>query len=93
MTVALYTHMDMFDHRPGEGHPERSERLRSVTDALADSTLDLAPHEAPLVDEADLLKVHDRAYLDAIARLAPAFAMAEPWRPMIIGLGLFTMLL
>lgn len=72
MTVALYTHLDMFDHRPGAGHPERSERLGSVIDALEDSDLDLAPHEAPLVDEADLLKVHDRAYLDAIAQLAPA---------------------
>ena len=50
MTIALYTHLDMFDHRPGEGHPERSERLGSVIDAQEDSDLDLAPHEAPLVD-------------------------------------------
>ncbi|PZU44904.1 MAG: Na+/H+ antiporter subunit A [Microbacterium sp.] len=34
-----------------------------------------------------------KAGIYLIARLAPAFAMAEPWRPMIIGLGLFTMLL
>jgi acetoin utilization deacetylase AcuC-like enzyme len=72
MTVALYTHLDMFDHRPGDRHPERPERLRSVADALEDSDLDLAPNDAPLVEEADLLRVHDRAYLDAIARLAPA---------------------
>lgn len=71
MTVALYTHQDMFDHRPGDRHPESPERLASVMGALNDSTLDLAPHDAPFVDEADLLKVHDRAYLDEIARLSP----------------------
>ena len=72
MTLALYTHRDMFDHRPGEGHPERPERLQAVTGALADATLDLAPHDAPLVDAADLLLAHDQAYLDMIERVAPA---------------------
>jgi len=71
MTVALYTHQDMFDHRPGDRHPESPERLASVIGALEDATLDLAPNDAPFVEEADLLKVHDRAYLDEIARLAP----------------------
>ena len=72
MTVALYTHQDMFDHRPGAGHAERPERLRAVADALDDATLDLAPFEAPLVAEADLLRVHDAAYVEAIFRAAPA---------------------
>jgi acetoin utilization deacetylase AcuC-like enzyme len=71
MTVALYTHQDMFDHRPGDRHPESPERLASVIGALEDAALDLAPNDAPFVDEADLLRVHDRAYLDEIARLAP----------------------
>lgn len=34
-----------------------------------------------------------KAGIYLIARLAPAFADSEPWRPMIISLGLFTMLL
>jgi acetoin utilization deacetylase AcuC-like enzyme len=72
MTVALYTHQDMFDHRPGERHPERPERLRAVVDALDDAGLDLAPNDAPLVEEADLLRVHDAAYLAAIADAAPS---------------------
>src|SRR5687768_3862416 len=72
MTVALYTHQDMFDHRPGERHPERPERLKAVCDALDDADLDLMPNDAPLVEEADLLRVHDRAYVDTIARLAPS---------------------
>src|SRR5436190_6956966 len=72
MTVALYTHQDMFDHRPGERHPERPERLRAVIDALGDaSDLDLSPNDAPLVEEADLLLVHDRAYVDQMYALAP----------------------
>ena len=61
----------MLDHRPGERHPESPERLASVLGALQDATLDLAPNDAPFVDEADLLRVHDRAYLDQIVRLAP----------------------
>jgi acetoin utilization deacetylase AcuC-like enzyme len=72
MSLALYTHTDMLDHRPGEWHPERPERLQAVIDALTDaSDLDLAASEAPLVEEADLLRVHPKAYLDAIAAAAP----------------------
>jgi acetoin utilization deacetylase AcuC-like enzyme len=66
MAVALYTHLDMLGHRPGERHPERPERLSAVTGALDDADLDLAPHEAPLVDDADLLAVHSGEYLAAI---------------------------
>jgi acetoin utilization deacetylase AcuC-like enzyme len=71
MTVALYTHQDMFDHRPGEHHPERPERLRAVVDALEDATLDLAPNDAPIVEAADLLRVHDAEYVAQIERRAP----------------------
>ncbi|MDB5495048.1 MAG: histone deacetylase family protein, partial [Phenylobacterium sp.] len=73
MTVALYTHLDMLDHRPGDWHPERPERLRAVVDALEDaSDLDLAACEAPLVEAADLARVHPQAYIDAITRASPA---------------------
>ena len=34
-----------------------------------------------------------KAGIYLIARCAPAFALAEPWRPIVIGLGIFTMLL
>jgi acetoin utilization deacetylase AcuC-like enzyme len=72
MTVALYTHVDMLDHRPGESHPERPERLRAVVDALTDATdLDLAPNDAPQVEEADLLRVHPQAYVDTIFGVSP----------------------
>lgn len=69
MTIALYTHPDMFDHRPGPRHPERPERLRAVADALEDATLDLEPLEAPYVEAADLLRVHDAAYVTRIEQV------------------------
>jgi acetoin utilization deacetylase AcuC-like enzyme len=72
MTVALYTHLDMLDHRPGAWHPERPERLRAVLDALEDaSDLDLAAAEAPLVEAADLARVHPDAYVTRIDAAAP----------------------
>ena len=71
MTVALYTHMDMLDHRPGESHPERPERLRAVTDALSDSDLRLMVRDAPPAEEGDLVRVHPQSYLDAIFAAAP----------------------
>ena len=77
MTVALYTHPDMLDHRPARGHAERPERLGAVLDALQDSDLDLAPHAAPPVTDADLLRVHDAAYLAEIVRAAPTTGLTR----------------
>ena len=71
MTVALFTHVDMLDHRPGDRHPERPERLRAVTDALGDSDMRFLVREAPVVEEADLARVHSQAYLDAISAARP----------------------
>lgn len=78
MSVALYTHADMFDHRPGAHHPERPERLGAVIDALGDaSDLDLEPCDAPLVEMADLLRVHDETYVQAIMQAAPATGLVR----------------
>jgi acetoin utilization deacetylase AcuC-like enzyme len=71
MTVALYTHVDMLDHRPGDRHPERPERLKAVTDALSDSDLRFVLREAPLVEDADLARVHRATYLEAISASWP----------------------
>jgi acetoin utilization deacetylase AcuC-like enzyme len=71
MTVALYTHVDMLDHRPGGRHPERPERLQAVTDALSDSDLQLVVRDAPQAEEGDLARVHPQSYLDAIFAAAP----------------------
>ncbi|MDB5452824.1 MAG: histone deacetylase family protein [Caulobacteraceae bacterium] len=72
MDVALYTHVDMLDHRPGDGHPERPERLTAVIDALSDAgDLTLIIRDAPLAEEADLARVHPKAYLDRIFAAKP----------------------
>ena len=72
MTIGLFTHSDMLDHRPGEGHPERPERLKSVTDSLSDaSDLDLETFEAPLADPLDLALVHPTTFVDRLFAAAP----------------------
>jgi acetoin utilization deacetylase AcuC-like enzyme len=73
MALALYTHADMLDHRPGARHPERPERLAAVTGALDDaSDLDLERREAPLIDTADLAAVHGEAFIASIVQASPA---------------------
>jgi len=72
MPVSLFTHADMLNHRPGEGHAERPERLQAVIDALDDdATLSLERHDAPLVETSDLALVHPQAFLDAVFAAAP----------------------
>jgi acetoin utilization deacetylase AcuC-like enzyme len=72
MAVGFFTHSDMLDHRPGEGHPERPERLRAVIDSLSDaSDLDLETFEAPMVDPHDLLQVHPKAFVERLFSAAP----------------------
>lgn len=73
MTVALYTHADMLDHRPGAFHVERPERLKAVLDALADaSDLKLEARDAPMISREALSQVHNPAYVEAVFGSAPA---------------------
>lgn len=81
MTVALYTHQAMFDHRPGASHAERPERLGAVIDALNDdATLDLEPREAPLAEHCDLLRIHPEAYLQGVYEIGrrPGVVRLDP---------------
>ena len=65
MAVALFTHSDMLEHRPGAGHPERPERLAAVIDALADRRLDR--REANEASVADLERIHPPTYVSRAA--------------------------
>ncbi|HUZ12403.1 MAG TPA: histone deacetylase family protein [Caulobacteraceae bacterium] len=73
MSVALFTHPDMLEHAPPGRHPESPARLQAVTEALADAgDLALEVHDAPLIEAADLARVHGADYLAALAAAAPA---------------------
>ena len=76
--MILYTHPDCAGHVTPEGHPERVARLGAVLDAL--EGLDLDRREAPLAEDADLLRCHPQRYLDALAAAAPeaGFAPLDP---------------
>ena len=69
MTTALITHDDVFGHATPPGHPEQVARMDAVLGALAD--MDLVRVTAPMAAEADLLRVHPRAYLDRVAAMVP----------------------
>ena len=71
MSVSLYSHPAMLKHRPGEGHPERPERLGAVLDALEASGLDLEHVSARPASRAELERVHPAALVDAIFAAAP----------------------
>ncbi|HEX8569589.1 MAG TPA: histone deacetylase family protein [Caulobacteraceae bacterium] len=70
MSVALFTHTDMLLHDTGGGHPERSQRLGAVLDALAEA--DVERREAGEVAREDLLRVHPARYVDAVFAAEPA---------------------
>ena len=76
MSVALFTHPDMIDHRPGVGHPERPERLQAVRDALADAGLDRDRHAATEAAVADLERLHPPAHVARILAAAPTQGLA-----------------
>lgn len=69
MTTALFSHADCLDHEVPRDHPERPGRLRAVLRALEDR--DLLREDAPLATDAQILRVHPQAYLDALMRAVP----------------------
>lgn len=72
MTTALLTHSDCLAHVNPPGHPERVERLRAVLAALeGEEFAYLVRVDAPLADDAAILRAHPRSYLAALEARAP----------------------
>lgn len=77
MDLALYTHLDMLGHRPGDAHYERPERLSAVLGALDDGDLTLDRREAPLISQEDLQLAHRGAYVRSIHDAAPEHGLLK----------------
>ena len=71
--IDFFTHSDCLRHETPAGHPERPARLSAVVERLtADGLLNELTCRTPTpADDDALVRVHDREYVEAIARVAP----------------------
>ena len=73
MSTILYTHPDCLNHVTPAGHPERVDRLKAVMAALDGADFDqLDRREAPLAEEAELLRCHSAAHVAAMQAAIPS---------------------
>ena len=77
MSVALFTHPDMIEHRPGVGHPESPARLRAVLDALDDAPVGLDRRVATEASVVDLERLHPAAYVSRLLDASPARGLSQ----------------
>jgi acetoin utilization deacetylase AcuC-like enzyme len=72
--MLYFSHPACLEHEPGRGlpgHPERPERLRAITSALAERDwLGWERREAPAASEEELLLVHPREHVEGIRELS-----------------------
>jgi acetoin utilization deacetylase AcuC-like enzyme len=72
MSLVLISHPDCFEHVTPPGHPERVDRLRAVEAVLGvEAFAHLLRVEAPLAQDAHLLRAHAQSHLDRIVAAAP----------------------
>lgn len=72
MTTLIYTHPACFEHRPGPGHPESPERLKAVLAVLKTPEFDaLKWEDAPMGTREQVELIHDPAFVDEVAEVAP----------------------
>lgn len=72
MTTVLITHPAFLRHDTGEGHPERSDRMRAIDRALQDPIFSaLSRREAPLRtdDEIYITLTHRKNYVENLSQL------------------------
>lgn len=74
MSIALISHHDCELHDTGPGHPESPARMRAVLDYLPTRKIwdQLALHEAPLAGREDLMRAHQKDYVQAVIAVSPS---------------------
>lgn len=75
MTTAVYHHGAFRGHVTPPGHPEQVARLTAVHAGL--DGLGLRWVEAPLADDADILRCHPARYLNRVRDAAPSEGLAQ----------------
>lgn len=81
MSFAIISHTDCLRHVAPPGHPERVARIEAVSAALDDSVFAGAQRiEAPLAEDAAILRAHPESYLRRLEGASPAegFATLDP---------------
>jgi acetoin utilization deacetylase AcuC-like enzyme len=72
MSTVVYTHPACLEHDTGDYHPECPDRLRAVLRALETEEFAALHREpAPCATMAQILRVHDAAYVDSLRRQVP----------------------
>ena len=72
MTTQLYSNAIFVEHQTPAGHPERPDRMRAVSEALADDAFaDLVSLETEMADDQHFVLAHPEAYVDGIRELIP----------------------
>ncbi len=74
MTIAYISHYKCQLHDMGAGHPEQPARLTAINDRLIATGLDavLRQYDALPAQREQLLRAHDRSYVDSVFRRSPA---------------------
>ena len=72
MTMLLFSHPSSEAHDPGQGHPERPDRIRAVMRALEAPPFEtLDRREAACADPDQIARVHSREYVEALLAAVP----------------------
>ena len=67
MTTLYYSHPECLKHDPGGGYPESPERLKKISERMADAEFGpLVRRQAPKVDSAQLSRVHEMKHIQDI---------------------------
>ena len=68
----VYSHDACLEHRPGAGHPESPERLKTVLRVLRSPEFSsLEWRDAPMGTVEQVELIHDRGFIDEVSEIAP----------------------